>query len=345
MALGQQDVAVARLAEIGGAITISGPLEPYQVVNIRAQASGTVTGLRVDRGTSVRAGQVLAVIEAAGIRSQAAGARAGVAAARANLAVARQRLEAANTLKQAGAMSDIDYRVAVATYEASAAQLAAAQAQAATAGEAAANTAVVSPISGVISARTIQPGEAVAPGAPLLTVVNPSILELAGQAGVNQASRIQVGQPVIFEVDAFPGREFEGRVSRKDPTADPGTRQVGIYVRLPNADGRIVGGQFARGRIVTRSAQQVVVPQVAIRTVGNAPTVLVISNNRIQRRPVTLGDRDEATGTIGVLSGVQAGDVIVVASSDLPAGTRVTVAADAAAAVPRPGVPASSREP
>lgn len=332
LVLGPNDVAVARLADIGSAVVISGPLEPAQVVNVRAQASGTVSGLRVDRGTSVRAGQVMAVIEAAGVRSQAAGARAGVAAARANLAVAEQRLEAARILRQAGAMSEIDYRSAVAGHEAAQAQLAAAEAQAATAGEAAARTAITAPITGVVSQRFVQGGEAVNPGTPLFTVVNSSVLELAGQMGVAVAARVQVGQPVVFALDADPGREFRGRVARMDPTADPGTRQVGVYVHLANPGGRIVGGQFARGRIVTRSSQQVVVPETAIRDGGTSPSVLVVRGDRVERRPVTLGDRDESSGLIAVLSGVQAGETVLVATSaDIPEGTRVTVASDSAA--------------
>lgn len=340
LVLGPNDVAVARLADIGSAVVISGPLEPAQVVNVRAQASGTVSGLRVDRGTSVRAGQVMAVIEAAGVRSQAAGARAGVAAARANLAVAEQRLEAARTLKQAGAMSEIDYRSAVAGHEAAQAQLAAAEAQAATAGEAAARTAITAPITGVVSQRFVQGGEAVNPGTPLFTVVNSSVLELAGQMGVAVAARVQVGQPVVFALDADPGREFRGRVARIDPTADPGTRQVGVYVHLANPGGRIVGGQFARGRIVTRSSQQVVVPEIAVRDAGASPSVLVVRGDRVERRPVTLGDRDESSGWIAVLSGVQAGEtVLVAASADIPDGTRVTVASDSAANNPAPRRP------
>jgi membrane fusion protein (multidrug efflux system) len=337
LVLGPNDLAVARLADIGSAVVISGPLEPAQVVNVRAQAPGTVTGLRVDRGTSVRAGQVMAVIEAAGIRSQAAGTRAAVAAARANLAVSEQRLVAARTLRQAGAMSEIDYRTAVAGHEAAQAQLAAAEAQAATAGEAAARTAITAPITGVVSQRFVQGGEAVNPGTPLFTVVNSSTLELAGQAGVAVAARVQRGQPVVFTLDAYPGREFRGRVARIDPTADPGTRQVGVYVQLANSGGQIVGGQFASGRIVTRSSQQVVVPETAIRDAGTSPSVLIVKDNRVQRRPVTLGDRDERSGLIAVLSGVQSGEtVVVVPSADLHEGSSVIVAADSGRAAHNP---------
>jgi RND family efflux transporter MFP subunit len=340
--LGPQDIATARLADIGGAVVLSGPLEPRDRVIVRAQVAGTIRNLRVDAGSRVSRGQSLATIEALGVRSQAAGAQAQVAAARANLAVAKQRLDAAETLRKAGAMSEIDYRTAVAGYEAAEAQLAAARAQAAASNETASFTNVVAPISGIVSARRVEGGESVKSGDELLTVVDARMLELAGQIGVADAARVRVGQPVIFTIDAMPGEELRGRVARMDPTADPGTRQVGVYVELPNPSGRIIGGQFARGRISIGASTAVVIPQRAVQSTGggaNAASgvVFVIENGRIARRVVTLGARDEATGMVAVLSGVNAGDrVIATITTDIREGMAVTVAADSAGAATQP---------
>jgi len=306
-----------------------------------------LAGLRVDRGSTVRRGQTLAVIEAAGIRGQAAGAQAGIAAAQANLALARQRMEAARTLRQAGAMSEIDYRSAVAAFEAAEAQLAAARAQAATSGEAAARTVVTSPIAGVISNRMAENGEAVSPGDELFTVVNPSTLELEGSISVADAGRVRVGQPVEFTLDAVPGERHRGRVARIDPTADPATRQVGVYVQLANQGWRLVGGQFARGRIITgASTTAVLVPETAVReSASGGREVFVVVNGRAVRRAVTLGPRDEAAGVVAVTSGVQAGERIIVApTTDIADGTAVTISGDR----PQPGsqtaVPTAAKE-
>jgi RND family efflux transporter MFP subunit len=334
--LGPQDLVTAQLAEIGSSLTLSGSLEPKQRVALRAQVPGTVQSLRVDRGSRVRRGQVLATIRAVGVQSQAAGARAGVAAANANLAVARQRLEAARTLRQAGAMSEIDFRSAQAAFESAEAQLAAARAQAASAGEAAGFTTIVSPIDGVVSERRVDQGEAVNPGAELLTVVDSRTLELRAQIGVADAGRVRVGQTVEFTIDAMPGERFRGRVARIDPTADPGTRQVNVYVELANPTGRIIGGQFARGSIATASTQAVVVPTTAVQGAtqnATSGTVLVVVNGRIARRAVTLGARDDATGRVAVLDGLAAGErVVATPSASLTEGTPVTIATDDARA-------------
>lgn len=329
LVLTSQDLVVARSAEIGDAIVLSGPLQPKEVVALRARVGGTITGLRVDRGSPVRSGERLATIRAAGILSQAAGAKASVAAAEANLALAKQRLEAARSLFAAGAMSAIERQSAEAAHEAAVAQLAAAKAQETSASEAADYTSVVSPIDGVVSSRTRRDGESVAPNDEILTVVSGRTLDLAGQIGVDDAARVRAGQPVTFALDAFPGEAFRGRVARVDPVADPGTRQVGVHVELPNPRGRIVGGQYARGRIALGSVTAIAIPMTAVQ--GTAPDgkgghVFVVANGRISRRAVTLGVHDEAAGTVAVTSGLAAGEqVIATPTTDVVDGAAVRV--------------------
>lgn len=312
--LGAEDVAVAREAEIGTTIQLSGALRPKDVAVLRAQVVGTVVDLRVDNGARVQAGQRLLSIRAAGVVSQVAGARASVAAAEANLAVARKQLDAAQALAAAGAMSAIDRESAEAGFRAAQAQLAAANAQAVGAEEMAGRTAVTAPFAGVVSNRRRQNGEPVAMNDELLTVVDSRVLELPGQIGVADAARVHTGQRVQFTLDAFAGETFDGRVARMDPVADAGTRQVGVYVELRNPTGRIVGGQFARGRIDLGASRSVVVPITAVVDAaadGTGGSVFVIEGGKLVRRQVAVGSRDDAAGVIAIRSGVAAGEQVL----------------------------------
>ncbi len=330
--LGPRDVQPVQRAEINSTVVLTGSLDPYRVVEVRAQVPGTVTAIRVDEGDAVRQGQVMATIQAEGIRSQAAGARAGAAAAEANLALARQQLESARMLYEAGAMSEIDFRSAQAAYEAAVAQLAAAQAQAAGASETASRATITAPISGEVSERVVSQGEAVSPGQSLFTVVNSQILELQGQIPVEQATLVRPGQPVEFTVDAYPGRTFGGEVARVDPTADPATRQVGVYMRLANQDRGLVGGLFATGRIMLSTNETgLVVPTAAVRQAGAESFVWVVEDGRIERRPVTIGARDESRGVVGITQGLTGGEQVVVAPGELEEGMAVRLASDAPA--------------
>lgn len=331
--LAPNDVAAAAMTELAAGVALTGSLEPYRTAEVKAQVPGVVRGLTVDRGSGVRAGQVLARIEAAGIQSQAAGARSGVAAAQAQLSLAQRQLESARTLHQAGAMSELDFRAAEAQYQAAQAQLAAARSNSTGAAEQAGRTAVTAPFSGQVSVRTANEGEAVNPGQTLLTVVNSQFLELRGQVPVDQANLVRPGQPAEFTLTAFPGETFTGTVARVDPVADAGTRQVGVTLRLPNEGGRLIAGMFASGRVVTAGGRQaLVVPSAAVRGQGADQHVLVLQGDSVVRRPVTPGPRDDARGVVAIESGLQAGEQVIVSPGMVPAGSKVRVQAAGAAA-------------
>ena len=326
--LSAADVVPAATADIGSLVTVSGALDPADVVRVRAQVAGTIRDLQVDRGSRVSRGQVLARIEAQGVTSQAEGAKANVASAEAALAVASQRLDAAKRLFAAGATSQIDLKTAQAGYDAAVAQVAAARAVSASAGEAAARTNLRSPLDGWVSERAVESGESVKAEDPVLTVVDPRMLELKGQVGAEVAARVRVGQQVSFTLDALPGQAFKGTVARVDPVASAATRQVGVYVRLPNGAGKIVAGQFAHGRIHTGAATRaVVVPVNAVRSGGSAAYVLVVDGDVVHRRSVVTGARDEDAGVIAITSGLKAGErVVVTAGVEIADGTKVSAA-------------------
>lgn len=337
MVLQPGDVAVAELMPLNAGVLLTGTLNPYRIVEVRAQVPGIVSRLAVDRGDAVRSGQLIAVLEAEGIRSAAAGAQAQVSAAQAALAVARQRLESSRKLYERGAISEIDMKTAQAGFEAAEGQLAAARAQASAAGESARRATVTSPIAGEVSLRHVSQGEAVSPGDPLVTVVNSTQLELAGQIPVQQAVHVQPGQRVEFTLDAYPGQRFEGTVARVEPTADPATRQVGVYLRLPNSGRRIVGGLFANGRVITGAVDTVlVVPEAAVRTEAEASHVFVVEQDRLVRRSVVPGVRDPAAGRIQIVSGVNAGERVLVAPGVVQENTPVRFAAPATVAPATP---------
>jgi RND family efflux transporter MFP subunit len=167
------------------------------------------------------------------------------------------------------------------------------------------------------------------------------VLELRAQLGVIEAGGVHAKQPVSFTLDAFPGETFRGSIDRIDPVADPGTRQVTVYVDLPNPRGRIIGGQYARGFIGMTTSRAVVVPGTAVVGTtqnGTAGSVFVIANSKVSRRAVTLGARNDATGKVAVLTGLTAGEqVIVTPTADLQDGTPITISNDKAQpAVPTP---------
>ncbi|MSR22784.1 MAG: efflux RND transporter periplasmic adaptor subunit [Gemmatimonadetes bacterium] len=324
--LSSSEVTSASLADIRSGVVLTGTLDPYLRVEVKAQVEGTATRIDVDRGDDVRPGQPLVFISAEGVQSRAFSAEAAVAASEASLAQARRQLESARTLHDAGALSDIDFSSTETLYQSTEAQLASVRAQAAGAAEEARRMTVSSPIAGEVSERSVNEGEAVSNNQTLLTVVNSSILELDGQVPVEEAATVHEGQPVEFTIDAYPGQLFQGTVSRVAPVADPGTRQVGVSMRLPNQDRLLIGGLFARGRVITGTREQaIVIPQAAVRGTNEGLYVLVVNGEAIERRQVTVGAVDPTEGVVEILTGVVVGDRVVVSPGDVPVGTRVRV--------------------
>lgn len=312
--LASEDVSIASLGTLGTGVVITGSLQPAFQAKVKAQVPGTVGQIGVDRGSAVAQGQPLATIEAAGVRGQAA-------AAEANLTLARQRLESARTLRDAGALSALDFQAAQAAYEA-------ADAQAAGAKEMAERATVRSPIAGFVSERRIEEGESVSMGDELFTVVRSDVLELAGSVPVDAASQIRRGQGVVFTLSAFPGREFKGEVARVEPVADPETRQVGVYFRMPNPGG-VIGGQFATGRVQGNAkVDAVLLPDAAVRGSGADTYVWLIQGGRATKRAVALGAADLSQGMVAIASGLEPGaQVIVTPSAAIAEGARVEVGA------------------
>jgi RND family efflux transporter MFP subunit len=340
--LAPSDVATAKMADLVDAVAVSGSLDPQQSVIVKSQIVGTVRGIRADRGTSVRRGQVLASLDADEIRERAASAKAAVASGQAAVALALQRLESARRLHEAGGISDIDLRSAEAASEAAAAQLAAARALAAGAAEAAAHQTVRAPIDGIVSSRTVEEGEAVKDAVELFRVVDTRTLELKAQVGVDEASKVRVGAPVEFTIDAAPDHKLRGHVARVDPVADPTTRRVGVYSQLPNPDRKIVAGQFARGRVIAGTPKSwVAIPTSALHDSAGTAYVYAIEDGKLARRNLTLGDRDDAQHLVGVASGLKLGDrVLAVPVTGAAEGLSVTVAGDVSVA--QPATPASA---
>jgi multidrug efflux pump subunit AcrA (membrane-fusion protein) len=121
-------------------------------------------------------------------------------------------------------------------------------------------------------------------------------------------------------------QRFEGKIDRIAPQTDAATRQLPIFVSIPNSAGRLVGGLFAEGRVVTESAKGVVVPANAVNVASGKPWVARVVDNKVERVEVTLGLRDPRTERILVLSGLNEGDTLLRgAAQGIAPGTVVQV--------------------
>ena len=124
----------------------------------------------------------------------------------------------------------------------------------------------ISPLTGLVGKRHVQPGEKVAFDSPLITVVDLKDMELQAAVPAVDVPELTIGKSVELVIDGFGERRFGGRVERINPATEPGTRSILVYVGIPNADGALRGGMFATGRIaLAASAPVATLPATAVR--------------------------------------------------------------------------------
>ena len=338
MVVGPENITVATNGSIMTGPSISGTLEPEREAVLRAQVSGSVLQTYADQGQAVNAGAVLARIDASGIQDAYTSARAGLVAARNAADVAAKDLARNQKLLAAGAIAERDIDQSRRASIAAQAALEDANSRLASAEKAYRSTTVTSPFSGVVSERPVSPGDVVQPGSALFTVVDPSSMRLEASVPAEQLASIRIGVPVNFTVSGYPGRQFVGRITRINPTADPTTRQVRIYVSIPNAGRALVGGLFANGRMSSATRMGLVVPASAVDVRGSAPTVMRVKQGKAERVQVQIGLSDQSSETIEVISGLVAGDTLLLgAAQGITPGTAVRVSVPVASPVANSG--------
>ena len=144
----------------------------------------------------------------------------------------------------------------------------------------------------------MQPGEKVAFDSPLVTVVDLKDLELQAMVPAVDVPELAIGKMVELTIDGFGERKFTGRIERMNPSTEPGTRAILVYVGIPNADGALRGGMFATGRIaLAASAPVATLPATAVRTEGGQTYVWTVENGKLVKRrrghrPARRGRRD-----------------------------------------------------
>lgn len=183
------------------------------------------------------------------------------------------------------------------------------------------------PIGGAVARRHVNPGEYVKENVAVFSIVRSDPLKYSGVVSEHAALEIRAGQAVRLEVDPVPGRAFTGRVTRVSPAVDVANRTVLLEAEVPNPDGLLKPGLFARGVLATRRDARVpFVPEAAVTTFAGITKVFVLADGKAQERSVKLGRKQD--GMVEILEGVRPGEQVATSSlAQLYDGAGVTVRA------------------
>ncbi len=323
-------------------VQFSGVFVPNRTVNISAQVSGQATFVGADVGDRVKKGQLLVKIDTReldaqlkeaearlqGAVDQAAQAKIGVETARLTLALAERAYNRTKTLLEneiitKSRLDDAQTKLDLAKeaidnasqqYKTvSGSGVAQAEAQINAIKVLISNSAIISPLNGIVATRSINPGELTTLTIPLMTIVDTARLKLEGNLWQEDIAHLSLGDPVSISVDAFPGRQYSGRIEQVGPVAAATGQYFPVVVSLAN-DGRLFAGMTAKAAVTLRGAQSVIVPLSAVDTEEHGqPFVFVIKGEEVHKRAVSLGMSNNTD--VQVLSGLAIGQTV--ADSDV----------------------------
>jgi membrane fusion protein (multidrug efflux system) len=341
-------------------IRVTGTLVADEHADVAAEVAGRVVGTPVERGTPVSQGAELIRLSPTETDAQLKEAEANAAQIEARLGLDRggtfdanavpevQNAKAGYDLAQAEfgrikslldqhvvSQSEYDQRrtqmeAARQQFEAAknaAAQqyqsLQAARARVALARKAAADTVVRAPFSGIVDQRMVSIGDYVTKGMKVAVVVRINPLRVQLTVPEQFVSAVDVGAPVQFAVDAYPGRQFEGKVRYISPALEAAQRAMTLEAVVANPDGTLKPGLFATARIQQpKDTPGILVPAAAVQTTAGTSRVYVVNGDRAEERIVTLGQTLD--GKMEIVSGLKAGEQVATANlSKLADGTRV----------------------
>jgi RND family efflux transporter MFP subunit len=291
------------------------------VAAAQAQLANAQAALAADQSNLVKSQAALVDQQAtynrtAILTAEGALAQQNLDDARANLVAAQTTVSSAQAQVRQG---QAGVRAAQEQVAAAVSQVKTAQAQAANQQAALQNAeiqlqyaTIVSPFTGVVVSRSLDPGAYVTPGTstPIITVAELGTMDVLVNIGEPDLPMVHKGDSVKIQVDSYPGRTFQGYISRIAGGVDPNTRTVQVEVDIPNPGQLLRPGMYATSQVSAGTQQSLVIPLSALVTSGIQQYVWLVQNKVAIQHPITIG---ETSGTVvQVMSGLTTSDLIVV---------------------------------
>lgn len=344
--LAATDVVRAETRELTQGLAISGSLKAVNSAVVKARVAGELQDLSVREGDAVKAGQVIARVDATETRARLRQAQEQADAAKAQIDIAQRQWNNNKALVDQGFISKTALDTSWNNFAAAEANHKAAMAAVEMARKSLDDTVLRAPIAGIVSQRLAQPGERVGIDARVVEIVDLSRLELEASLSAADSVAVRTGQEAVLRVEGS-DKPVAAKVVRINPSAQAGSRSVLAYLAVSDPTG-LRHGLFAQGTLGIGNTSALAVPLSAVRTDKPAPYVQVVANDKVAHKPVEPGARGEAGKETWVAAGgLQPGAVVVKGHvGTLREGTAVkfTQAPVAPAATAAPAAaPASSR--
>lgn len=322
------DIAVAQVEALRQVLPMSGALRALNQVAVKAKVAGEVKEVLVRAGEAVTLGQVLIRMDTSEYQAKVEQAKGSLVASRGQLDIATKSRDNNLALLDKGFISRNAFDNAASQFDIAKANVDTARGALDVAQKALNDTVIKAPMAGLVSTRTIEPGEKVSVDNKLLDVVDLRQMELEAPVPTADILKVKLGQEVLVRVEGLPDA-VAGKVVRINPATQSGSRSIMVYVRIDNPDNLLRAGMFADASLTLDKRDAVLtVPTTAIQNEGDKAYVYTIENGKLARHNVVTGLRgvDSKGNAVEISSGLQDGARIVKANlGNLNAGTPVKI--------------------
>jgi|GEM_PF-100915 len=305
----QDDVVAVQTGDSVSKTAFTGTIRAVQHSSIQAQVTATASAVNAQVGQRVSKGQVLVRLNNQDNAARLAQARANLASTQAQANQARVMMERKRRLLNQGFISKVEYEQSQVDYRAQLENVRAQQANVDIAEKADRDGTILSPISGVITQRQVEPGQTVSAGQTLFEIINPDRLEIQAKLPSDQQSALKVGQKIEYKIQGNPA-QLTATLSRVSPIADLASRQIEFFATPNESINSLSIGAFVEGNIVSsNSISGQLIPLDTIQDIQNKPYVWAIRQNKIVRIDINVLEQRYSDNT-AIVSGLQAGDLV-----------------------------------
>ncbi len=292
------ETAPVREDTLTRAVEAVGTLLANEAVVIRPEVGGRVEQIQFTEGQTVAAGEPLFTLDPSIYEAE-------LAQAQARLGLSQTNSQRISSLRSRGLGTEQERDAALSELRVSQASVALARARLE-------KMTITAPFPGALGLRRVSIGDYVSPGQDMVNLLNMDPIKVDFRVPEVYLAEVRADQAIEVTVDAFPEETFQGQVYAIDPQVDVNGRALLLRARIPNPQGRLQAGLFARVKlIVARRDKALLVPEDALMPSGDQQSVFKVVDGKAVMTPVTIGLRQG--GAVEILQGLAAGDTVITA--------------------------------
>lgn len=302
-----------------------GTLNPFEEVTISAEVEGILRSVKVEEGTQVSKGMLLAAIDDSDYGLEVKRAEAALRQAEATLENTKLEYKRKDALFKEELVTKQQYDDVVTRLSLTEAEVERAKASLAIARLKLSKTKITSPLACVVKEKRVSAGDFVKNGTSLLVIIQSNPIKLRFTVPEKDVGRLKMNQEVTLKVDGFPGSEFKGKVNIVFPNVEEKTRTLQVEALVPNNNGILKPGLFAKVILYTAGERDtIVVPVTSLLYEAEKVKVFVVEGDRAKEREVKLGSKYGEL--MEIIDGVKEGEKIVaIGQQNLSEGAKISV--------------------